>query len=80
LRETFSWVVMPERVFKDAVEIQEALFNQGTHRSAGTVDLLTAAAARRHGLRLMHYDADFEQIAAATGQPTRWPADPGSID
>ncbi len=80
LRNTFSWVVMPERVFESADEVQDALSDRGAHRSAGTVDLLTAAAARSHGLGLLHYDADFEQIAAATGQPTRWLAKPGSID
>jgi predicted nucleic acid-binding protein len=80
LRETFSWVVMPQQVFEDAAVVQAALIERGTHRSAGPIDLLTAATAQRHGLGLLHYDADFEQVAAVTGQPIRWVAEPGSID
>lgn len=80
LRETFSWVVMPQHVFEYAAQVQEALIERGTHRSAGPIDLLTAATAQRHGLGLLHYDADFEQVAAVTGQPTDWVAKPGSID
>ncbi|MCY1141781.1 PIN domain nuclease [Actinoplanes sp. Pm04-4] len=80
LRETFSWVVMPQHVFEQAAEVQVAMIERGTHRSAGPIDLLTAATAQRHGLGLLHYDADFEQVAAVTGQPTQWVAKPGSID
>jgi predicted nucleic acid-binding protein len=80
LRALFSWVVLPERVFQRATEVQAALTDRGTHRSAGPVDLLTAAAAEEHGLILLHYDADFAAIAAVTGQPARWVAEPGSID
>jgi hypothetical protein len=31
-------------------------------------------------LIVVHYDADFDRIAAVTGQPTEWIAQPGSID
>jgi hypothetical protein len=79
LREAFTWVLMPDRVFERAAEVQEALTDRGAHRSAGTVDLLVAAAAELHGLTLLHYDTDFLQIAAATGQRLRWVADPGSM-
>ncbi|WP_328466476.1 PIN domain nuclease [Actinoplanes sp. NBC_00393] len=80
IRETFGWVVMPDRVFKEAREVQEALTDKGTHRSAGPVDLLTAATAEQHGLTLLHYDADFLQVAEVTGQQTRWVAEAGTID
>ena len=79
LRDTFGWVVMPERVFEQAIEVQVALTDRGSHRSAGPVDLLTAATAAAHRLVLLHYDADFEQVASVTGQPVRWLMDPGSI-
>ena len=79
LREAFSWVVMPERVFDRAAEVQDALIDRGTHRSAGPVDLLVAATAETHGLTLLHYDADLLQIAEVTGQPVRWLAEPGSV-
>jgi predicted nucleic acid-binding protein len=80
LRAAFGWVVMPDRCFQRADEIQTALTDRGTHRAAGPVDLLTAAAAEAHGLILLHYDADFGNVAEVTGQPVRWIADPGSID
>ncbi|WP_433828886.1 PIN domain nuclease [Actinoplanes sp. CA-015351] len=80
IRETFSWVVMPDAVFEQASQVQTALTEKGTHRSAGPVDLLTAATAEFHGLTILHYDADFLQVAEVTGQPTRWVADRGTID
>jgi predicted nucleic acid-binding protein len=80
LREMFGWVTMPELVFQDADEVQAALTDRGSHRSADPVDLLTAAAADRHRLVLLHYDRDFVQVARATGQPVHWLAEPGSID
>jgi predicted nucleic acid-binding protein len=80
LRDAFGWVVMPDRSFERADEVQAAMTDCGSHRSAGPVDLLTAAAAEAHGLILVHYDADFLKVAEVTGQPMRWIADPGSID
>lgn len=44
----------------------------GQHRGAGLPDLLIAALAERAGLPVVHYDADFDQIAAVTGQPMQW--------
>jgi predicted nucleic acid-binding protein len=80
LREAFRWVLMPDRVFERAADVQEGLTNRGTHRSAGPVDLLGAATAEMHGLTLLHYDADFRAVADVTGQPMRWVAEPGTID
>lgn len=43
-------------------------------------DLLVAAAAESHGLTVLHYDADFDRIAAVTGQSCEWIAPVGSVD
>jgi hypothetical protein len=43
-------------------------------------DLLAAAAAEARGLTVLHYDADFDLIAAATGQPCEWVVPAGSVD
>lgn len=43
-------------------------------------DLLIAAAAETLGLIVLHYDADFDRIAAVTGQPCEWVVPAGSID
>ncbi len=80
LRRSFAWLVMPDRVFERAIEVQAAMTQRGTHRSAGVVDLLVAATAELHRMTLLHYDADFDAVADVTGQPVRWLAEPGSID
>lgn len=79
LRAAFGWMIMPDRVFERAADVQDALVDRGTHRSAGPVDLLVAAAAETHGLVLLHYDADLLRIAEVTDQPVRWLAEPGTI-
>lgn len=43
-------------------------------------DLLVAAAAEADGLTVLHYDSDFDLIAAATGQPCEWVVPAGSVD
>ena len=50
------------------------------HRAVPLPDLLVAACAERAGLTVLHYDADFDRIAAVTGQKCEWVATPGSID
>jgi predicted nucleic acid-binding protein len=80
LTAAFCWVPMPERVFARAAEVQGGLTSRGTHRCAGPVDLLVAATAELHSLALVHYDHDFDSIAAVTGQDLTWLAPPGTID
>jgi predicted nucleic acid-binding protein len=43
-------------------------------------DLLIAAAAEARDLAVLHYDADFDRIAAVTGQHCEWVVEPGSAD
>jgi predicted nucleic acid-binding protein len=43
-------------------------------------DLLIAAAAESRGLTVLHYDADFDRIAAVTGQACEWVVPAGSVD
>ena len=43
-------------------------------------DLLTAAAAESRDLVVLHYDADFDRIAAVTGQLCEWVVPAGSVD
>jgi predicted nucleic acid-binding protein len=80
MRGSVDWVVMPDRVFDRAIEVQTAMTDRGTHRSAGPVDLLVAATAELHRFTLLHYDRDFVRVADVTGQPVRGVAEPGSID
>lgn len=36
------------------------------------IDLLTAAVAEHYDATVLHYDADFDHIAAVSGQDVRW--------
>lgn len=78
LHHLFNRSPTPDRVFQRAREIQEILTGHGEHRSAGPVDLVVAAVAELADLTLLHYDADFEVIAARTALRTRWLAKPGT--
>jgi len=57
-----------------ALAIQRTLAHQtgGGQRAVKLPDLLIAAAAERAGLPLVHYDEDYERIAAVTGQVASW--------
>jgi len=53
----------------------------GRHQRGRKVpDLLIAAAAESRNLTVLHYDADFDRIAAVTGQPCEWIVPAGSVD
>lgn len=69
------------REWRRALDVYEGLAHQGGahHRQVKHIDLLVAAAAESAGLSVLHYDADFDAIAAVTGQPTRWIAPRGSL-
>ena len=55
-----------------ARQVQAFMAANSQHRAAGVMDLLTAAAAEHHGAIVLHYDADFDHIAAVTVQPVDW--------
>ena len=63
-----------------AREVQVRMAARGHHRAAGVIDLLTAAVAEHHGAVVLHYDGDFEHIAAVTGQPHTWIVPRGTIN
>jgi len=62
-----------------AREVQALMAARSQHRAAGVMELLTAAAAEHYGASVLHYDADFDHIAAVTGQPVDWVAPKGSV-
>lgn len=55
--------------FDRAAEVMLLLAERGQHRAVGAADLVLAAVAERTRLTVLHYDRDFERIAAITGQP-----------
>lgn len=52
----------------------------GNWRALSVADLVIAATAERHGVTVLHYDGDYDMIAAVTGQPTEWVVPPGTAD
>ncbi len=62
-----------------AISLQQALARQGQHRLP-IPDLLISAAAKAAGLTVLHYDADFERLAAIGGAPHEWIVARGSIE
>ncbi len=65
--------------FDRAKQIQRHLAAEGL-RGGKVPDLLIAAVAEAMSLTVLHYDADFDHIAAITGQPTQWIVERGSVD
>ena len=79
-RRLYVTLPISEAIAERARQVQVRMAARGHHRAAGVVDLLTAAVAEHHGAVVLHYDADFEHIAASTGQPHAWVVRRGSID
>lgn len=71
-------VVMPAAAETRAKENQRELVARGQHRAVAIPDLIVAAIAEIEGLTVLHYDGDFDLVAAVTGQATEWIAPPGT--
>lgn len=71
-------VELTEAIFERAIEVQGLLAARGQHRLP-IPDLIIAAAAEAARLTVLHYDADFEIIAAVTRQRMEWVAPQGSL-
>jgi predicted nucleic acid-binding protein len=62
-----------------ARQVQAKLAAAGHQRGVKPTDLLIAAAAEAAGLPVLHYDHDYDLVAAVTGQQVCWIAEPGSL-
>jgi predicted nucleic acid-binding protein len=78
-RRGFARAPVTAAVCERALQVQGLLAAKGQHRGAPLPDLLIAAAAEAAGLIVLHYDADFELIAAVTGQLTEWVVPRGTV-
>ena len=78
-REIYAVLPVSELIADRARDVQVRMAARGHHRAAGVIDLLTAAVAEHHGAVVIHYDADFEHIAATTGQPHKWIVPRGTL-
>jgi len=74
----FQLVEIEARHRQRALQVQRLLAAR-SQRGRKVPDLLVAAAAEEAGLTVLHYDADFDRIAAVTGQACEWVVPSGSI-
>lgn len=79
LLERASLEVAPitQEVMSMAVDLQHELARRGQHR-VPIPDLIISAAASHSSLVVLHYDADFERIAAVGGASHEWVVPQGS--
>jgi hypothetical protein len=77
--QVFGLVETEVRHLKRARQVQRMLAGRSQQRRK-IPDLLVAATAEDAGLILLHYEADFDRIAAVTGQRCEWVVAQGSID
>ncbi|MGI8814795.1 MAG: PIN domain-containing protein [Pseudonocardia sp.] len=78
-RSHYVNLAITETIADRARDVQVSMAARGHHRAADVIDLLTAAVAEHHSAIVLHYDADFDHIAATTGQPHAWIAPRGSL-
>lgn len=75
----FPAVPMPHGTWSRGREVQLALAATGEHRRVPPADLVIAAAAEAAGVPLVHYDRDYERIAAVTAQQHAWFVPDGAL-
>jgi predicted nucleic acid-binding protein len=77
--QVFQLVETTSEHLRRARQVQRLLAARH-QRGRKVPDLLIAAAAEAHDLSVLHYDADFDRIAAVTGQACEWVVTAGSAD
>lgn len=77
--DAFELVESTEAHHRRALQVQRLLAER-SQRGRKVPDLLIAAAGEEHGLSVLHYDADFDLIAAVTGQACQWVLAAGTVD
>lgn len=78
-RASYELVAMEQSDFDRAIEVMAKLAKKSQHRGVTIPDLLIAAVAERAGLTVLHYDSDFDRIAAVTHQKIEWVVPRGSV-
>lgn len=75
----FRLVEIETSHFDRARQVQRLLAEAG-RRGRKVPDLLIAAVGEAASLTVLHYDTDFDQIGAVTGQPVEWVVRRRTID
>ena len=77
--EGYEWLATHDEDWHRALEMQAALWRSGRVRAVGFPELLIAAVAERAHVTLLHYDSDYDLIAAVTRQPMQWVVPRGTV-
>jgi len=81
LRTSFLYLPLSPAIDQLILDIRVALWNAGTGRAAGVIDLALAATAVDSAATMLHYDSDFDHITAAYPPlHASWVVPRGSID
>ena len=75
----FETIPMSTDLWARARSTQLALAKSGDHRRVPPADLLLACAAEEADVSLIHYDRDYERIAAVSGLRHAWLAPDGAL-
>jgi predicted nucleic acid-binding protein len=73
------WADVTTAAMDRAMDVHRMLGTLSQHRGFSLPDLIIAATAELNGATVLHYDADYDRIAAVTGQPTEWVVPQGSL-
>lgn len=73
------WIDVSTAAMQRAMGVHRLLAASSQHRHFRLPDLIIAATAEQYGATVLHYDADYDRIAAVTGQPVEWVAAQGSL-
>jgi predicted nucleic acid-binding protein len=73
------WMDVSTAAMERALDVHRLLAERSLHRHFRLPDLIIAATAEQHDATVLHYDADYDRIAAVTGQPVEWVAAQGSL-
>ena len=76
--DVLTLVEIQAQHFARARQVQRLLASR-SQRGRKIPDLLIAAAAEELKLTVLHYDADFDRIARATGQACEWAVPAGTV-
>lgn len=81
LRTSFLYLPLSPDIDQLILDIRAALWHAGTGRAARVIDVALAATAVHSAATVLHYDSDFDHIAAAYPQlDAAWVVPRGSVD
>lgn len=79
IAQVYPLVPIIQADFDRAIDIITELARGRRHRTVQPADLVIAAVAEREGLTLLHYDSDYDRVAAVTEQPMEWVVPRGTV-